>query len=1076
MANESTSATDRISAVPAIPEPGQVVKVRGSVWAVTEVREQGLVRSPADDAGPRIEHAVALQSLEEDRMGEELTVIWEVEYGQVILPEEGLPGSVRAAAFDKPDTIGALVDAVRWGAVTSADPTQYQAPFRSGARLEAYQLEPLRRALEAPRANLLLADDVGLGKTIEAGLVIQELLLRHRARSVLIVCPAGLRVKWQQEMREKFGLDFVIVDSQELALTRRTAGLAANPFRLHPRVIMSMDWLPGVRAQRLLRDLIAEARNSSSARRYAFDVLVVDEAHHVAPTAPTATGRGRGYAVDSQRTLAVRALAEQSEHRLFLSATPHNGYTESFTALLQMIDPHRFSRGAEIDANALSEVAVRRLKTQITGAGFHHRVIKTLGYAPSAEEESAFSSLVNLLEASSRAAGHRGRLDIGGLLLKKRFLSSPWAFAQTLRGYLAAPVLDTEWDADDDYYTEVLGSGQGDEEEGLDAQPEFELLRQTKKDDPLAAARSADVEPLLAWAEGLEAQPNGRLSALIDFLDAVCRPDGNTWSNERVVVFTEYADTLTWLQRVLESQGYADGRLAVIQGSTDAETREAVRDAFTTAPSKDPLRVLLATDAAGEGIDLQTYCHRLVSFDVPFNPARLEQRIGRIDRYGQLVAPEIFFLQPASSASSLLAGDLEFLRRIGEKVARQEQDLGAVNPLTDEEISRRFLRRGGRRRQLTSSEEAVNQTLAGSHDLNRKITALAQHYTERREDLHLTPQSMRRVLDEALAYTQQPPLQPYGSELTDAEVFTLPDLRRDWQPALAGLDTRQRPGVYRPVTFDSLEDPAQGEDAQAAREEIVPLHLGHMLMRKAARTLRAGLVSSEAGLSRVTAVVVPDLPESCVASVSRLVLVGRGGLRLHEEVFVTGVRLRGQRLAEGKDQHLLDRALEGSGLELAEAGVREHLARVWGESNGALRSRLEAATTQRADRRQESVMHQLHERRAADVSRAHEIFAGFRRNLTTTLDNLERRRVELESQLALWGDDEQRQYARDIAQMRQRLASLDDEEEREVRAVQERYEDVRHYVSGVALVFAVTEDDAAAWVHEAVTTNEELSA
>ena len=244
--------------VPALPEPGQVVQVRGAVWAVTEVEAQGLLRSPADDGQARLEHVVALQSLDEDRMGEELRVVWELEVGNSVVPDRGLPDTISAEALDNPDTLGAFVDAVRWGAVTSADPRAFQSPFRSGATLEPYQLEPLRRALAAPRTNLLLADDVGLGKTIEAGLVIEELLLRHRARSVIVVCPPSLALKWRDEMREKFGLEFVIVDSARMAADRRTYGLAANPLRLHPRIIVSMAWLPGVRAQRLLREVLAE--------------------------------------------------------------------------------------------------------------------------------------------------------------------------------------------------------------------------------------------------------------------------------------------------------------------------------------------------------------------------------------------------------------------------------------------------------------------------------------------------------------------------------------------------------------------------------------------------------------------------------------------------------------------------------------------------------------------------------------------------------------------------------------------------------------------------------------------------
>ncbi|MGH3803147.1 MAG: SNF2-related protein, partial [Pseudonocardiaceae bacterium] len=274
------AAADDSASLPPVPEPGQVVNVRGSTWAVADVRQQGLPRSPADEGTAGLTHVVSLQSLEEDRLGQELAVVWELEAGHTVAPDQGLPENIDADAYDDPNTLAAFVDAVRWGAVTSADANSFQAPFRSGANVEAYQLEPLRRALQSSRTNLLLADDVGLGKTIEAGLVIQELLLRHRARSVVVVCPPSLAGKWQDEMREKFGLDFVIVNSELMARVRRSHGLNANPFRLFPRVIVSMSWLPTLRAQRLLRDVFADVRDTATARRFAFDILIVDEAHH----------------------------------------------------------------------------------------------------------------------------------------------------------------------------------------------------------------------------------------------------------------------------------------------------------------------------------------------------------------------------------------------------------------------------------------------------------------------------------------------------------------------------------------------------------------------------------------------------------------------------------------------------------------------------------------------------------------------------------------------------------------------------------------------------------------------------
>lgn len=223
-----------------VPTEGQLVEVRGSRWVVTDVQRQGLTRSPADEGVQSSQHAVALQSVEDDRLGHELKVVWELEPGRMLVPNKDLPDKIDANRFDDPEVLAAFIDALRWGAVTSADAKQFQAPFRSAANVEAYQLDPLRRALESSRANLLLADDVGLGKTIEAGLVVQELLLRHRARTVLVVCPPSLCLKWQDEMEDKFGLRFEIINSGSIVDVQKTYGPQANPFLLYPRAIVSM--------------------------------------------------------------------------------------------------------------------------------------------------------------------------------------------------------------------------------------------------------------------------------------------------------------------------------------------------------------------------------------------------------------------------------------------------------------------------------------------------------------------------------------------------------------------------------------------------------------------------------------------------------------------------------------------------------------------------------------------------------------------------------------------------------------------------------------------------------------------
>ena len=757
--------------------------------------------------------------------------------------------------------------------------------------------------------------------------------------------------------------------------------------------------------------------------------------------------------MDSQRTRALRRLADKCEHRLFLSATPHNGYTESFTALLEMIDSRRFARGASIDEGALAEVTVRRLKSQIAGKDFRSRQVKPLLYEASPEEERAYADLDELLRSSGRAQGRRS-LDIAALLLKKRFLSSPWAFARTLENYLDQSLpggaLDDEYD---DYYTEVMGSGQADEEEGLVAQPELDTLLATRGSDPLSAATREQLEELSRWARGYQSRSDSRLEALIGFLDAVCRPDGRTWTNERVVVFTEYADTLEWIVSVLRQQGYDEQRLAVIRGSTPAEEREDVRARFNADPADEDVRVLIATDAAGEGIDLQAHCHRLVNFDIPFNPSRLEQRVGRIDRYGQREDPEIRYPVPAGGGG-LYAGHQEFLGRLAEKIATETRDLGEVNPLIDEQITERFLGRSPRRaRGRGRDEKAIDSALAGSGRLNQQLTTLARGYEDRKAAMHLTPRAGQRVVDEALRMTHQPLLDEVGSELTDAQVFAVPDLARSWQDAVAGLDTRLRPGELRPVTFDEEAGRAPG---------IVHVHLGHPLMRKATRILRANLFSPRSRVSRVTAVVLPGLEHSCAASMSRLVLVGRGGLRLHEQVFVTGVRLRGHRVAEDTLHEVLDRALDPGGYRLAGPEVRRRLASLWNDG-GHLRTRLVEETARRAKRLQDDVAHSLEERRRADADRVHGIFAAFRANLTDSLECLRAQEREQQGMLDLWSGEQRQQRARDMRAMEDRLKELAGEEEREEAAVRSRYEDVKPYVSSVALVLAVTEEDAEQW-------------
>ncbi len=1029
-----------------VPGDGQVVLVRGEYWAVTEVKSQGLPRSSADDNG-QMQHLVSLSSLAEERLGHEIRVLWEIEVGASVLPDLGLP-EVSIDGFDDPQDFAAFLDSMRWGAVASADVRTLQAPFRSGARIEAYQLEPIRRALSAARVNLLLADDVGLGKTIEAGLVVQELLLRHRARTVCVVAPASLAIKWQEEMRDKFGLDFIIINSDELKIIRRTHGVHMNPFSFFPRVIISMQWLPGERAQRMLSEIYDKVDADKAGQARAFDILIVDEAHHVAPASPHLSANGRrGYAIDTLRTIAVRALAERCENRLFLTATPHNGYKESFTALLEMIDNRRFVRGADIDPKELAEVMVRRLKKNLTAAGvrnFPPRKVSALQFSPTEQELKAYQRLEDFLQRRKRDLKKAKVNDLSTLLLKKRFLSSPVSFAYTLDVYMDSRggLIDDEPD-----YDLVLGVEADDLEEGHFEQNELSSLRSTSE---MGAALSPEdyaiLKELAVWGRSYRGKPDSRLQALVEFLQGVTHNEQGEFNNERVVIFTEYVDTVEWIKSILEQRGFGDGRLAVIIGSTDAEERETIKAQFQADPKEQPLRILLATDAAGEGIDLQNYCHRLVNFDIPFNPNRLEQRAGRIDRWGQKYDPEIFHFGTDGSADIGYAGDIEMLARVLRRIVQQEEDLGSVNQLISDEIQAKLTGRKANSKKSSKTEDlAIAKMMLGEREVRSGLTKLEDQLQETLDRLHVRPENLFRVVSTALQLDHQRSLVEKLDNRSKTSVYEVPRLSLAWASSLNSLSTRLSPDIQRKITFD--QQVAEG------RQDLVLVHLGHPLVQHSARILRAALWRTDSVLRRVTAVTIPGLKDPVVAAVSRIVLVGKGGLRLHEEVFLAGVRLKGKALGEDASESLLEEYLDGKNLLPLSKSEHAKIAHVWNSDNSknGLPARLREAIAHRKTNRLKEVTELLGSRQDQDLLRVNEIFDRFDQVLKSSLDGALAGAELAEEQLF---DEEKVQRAKDVAKWSQRRETLEGERQREIKKIELRYLDVQPYEFSAALVFA----------------------
>ena len=1037
-----------------VPEEGRLVEVRNRQWVVADCLPSSL--PPDFLAGETArQHLLTLTSVEDDALGEELQVIWEAEVGRRVREKVPLP-EVRADGFDHPNTLGAFLDAVRWGAVTSADRDTLQAPFRSGITIEEYQLDPLVRALGQPRVNLLIADDVGLGKTIEAGLVAQELLLRHRVRRVMVVCPATLTLKWKAEMAEKFGLDFTIVDSECLRQLRRTQGIAANPFRVYPLTIVSLQWLPGPRAERILNEFLPERPTYPRA----FDLLIVDEAHHIAPKAPKAS-----YAVDSDQTRSIRRLAEHFEHRLFLSATPHNGYRESWTALLAILDPLRFARGVLPDPEVQQQAVIRRMKDAIPNPDgsprFPKRVVEALSVEYSETDREIHALLQAFTELRRQRAGEgprRSAVDLATLVLKKRLFSSPIAFAKTLDHY--ADTLRRKSRVEDEarpvpravpgwlQQLELAGEDEADDELKTEAERD-QLVRAVDFQAVLTGPEDRTLAEMVAWGRRHGDRPDAKAHRLIQLLTEICRP-GGVWNQERIVVFTESRDTQRWLAELLGAHDLGGEGLQLLFGGQDETEREQIKNAFQAPPERSPVRILLATDAAGEGIDLQLHCHRVVNYDIPFNPNRLEQRIGRIDRHGQRYPPIAYHFVGAgweTSRQGSYERDLEFLSRVATKVAAQEDDLGAVNSVMEKAIQRHMTGDGRLIDVSTRRATPSAQALKAERDLRERIDELSERLRQSIDDLNVRPANLERAVRTALALARQPSLEAGPQANGAASLFQMPPLTGTWSRALAGI-ADPLSNAQRPITFD----PGRA----SADQDVVLIHLGHPLLSMSTRLLRAAIWGSEhGGLHRVAACRRrdPNLEATLLVAFSRLVLVGADGVRLHEEVFPAGGWMRdGRFMALGvtRLRELVDPVLASSSLDPVTVIEQARLAREWQQARPALTT----AMSNRAGERERSLRGRLDALRDDEIGRLRQAIGQFRRTLEGALrDPDDWRQMELQ----LEEPDEREQLRRDVQGWRATLARLEDQEREEVGQIERRYSEARSLTFPAAILFVVPE-------------------
>lgn len=1061
-----------------VPEVGQLVDVRRRRFVVTDVKQGMLPPDPCMSLIQRPHHLTSLSSVEDDALGEELTVIWELEPGARVHENSQLP---RPDNFDPPQRLDAFLNAVRWGAVAPLDQKILLAPFRSGITIEEYQLDPLVRALQMPRVNILIADDVGLGKTIEAGLIIQELTIRHRVRTALIVCPSSLQIQWQEQMRDKFGLDFQIVDSEFTAQLRRRRGLNANPWSSFPRLITSIDFLKRERPLRLFRELLPVDLQPTYPR--SFDLLLVDEAHNIAPNG------GERYATDSLRTAAMRLISPHFEHKLFLSATPHNGNKTSFTGLLELLDDQRFARGIDINPDSLAQVMVRRLKSDLRDElpprpngtkQFPHRSVDVIEVPYTPREHEIYQLLRQYTLSRRQNCADRQEeyaTEFVMKLLKKRLISSPQAFAITLQRHvesinkskrpskslLQRPSFSLLKRELEDFQEDSYDEDQYEEAE------EDSIVTAARLFSDLSDNEHKLLRKLAVYCESETQRADSKAQSLIQWLNTHIKKDGD-WTDERVIIFTEYRATQNWLLEILASHGFAQGaRLATIYGGMDDDERQSVKAAFQTTPSDSPVRILLATDAASEGIDLQNHCCRLIHYEIPWNPNRLEQRNGRIDRHGQK-SPQAFiyhfvgkgYTRIAKDALSKpvgdLDGDLEFLARVVNKVEQIREDLGKVGPVISQQLQEVMLGKISRL-DTTKAErdsEQVRKTLKVERKLREQIGKFRDQLDETIETLHLTGDAVRQVIEVGLDLARQPSLKPTTLKglvpLTDsagkiAPVFEMPQMAGTWALCTEGL-SHPHTRKIRPITFD--------ETLTRDRDDIVLVHLNHRLAQICLRILRAEVWSPE-GHRKLQRFSMRRIPRGAsthpvLVAYGRVVTLGATMERLHEEVIMAGGLLEHGRFVKLGVTELHKVTKAALPVEVSES-LQKQLQTCWSSFGPLLLKALESRMAERA----KSVLEDLAKRELKAIRDTTDILQELSKHIQAELDKIET--VETDRQLSLWESvDERNQFRLDRNSLRLRLDRIPQELENETKQIRQRFADPNARLFPVAVECLVPED------------------
>lgn len=446
-----------------------------------------------------------------------------------------------------------------------------------------YQLWPAYKALQLPRQRILIADAVGLGKTLECGILATELIRRGRGRRILVVTTKSMMVQFQKELWSRFTIPLVRLDSATIQRIRTRIPGNHNPFHYYDRSIISIDTL---KQDREYRSYLENAH---------WDIIIIDEAHNVAK---------RGQSGSKRAKLASR-LATRSDTLILLSATPHDGRAESFASLMNMLDPTAIANESDYTQDDIRDLYVRRFKKDVLQDLKQHvpeRNVEPVEAEASAAEERVFEQLNELTFESIDSRRKAAQLFKTTLL--KAMLSSPAACLQTVNN----------------------------------------RIKRLQKDE-MSPADLQDVQLLVDLRQALERVEKAAFSkyqALLTLIKQDFKWTGKD-ASDRIVIFTGRLETLKFLEEQLPVDlNLRAGAVETLDGGRPDVEQNRIVEAFGQESAK--VRILIATEVASEGLNLHYRSHKLVHFDIPWSLMTLQQRNGRIDRYGQTRQPEIRYL------------------------------------------------------------------------------------------------------------------------------------------------------------------------------------------------------------------------------------------------------------------------------------------------------------------------------------------------------------------------------------------------------------------------------------------------